>query len=441
MALCRVWALSLLLLVSEAAKVPSTAPPTDQRRPEILPQDCGRQVLGSSGPAQPVDQFAPEVRNTSAYHGQFPWQAHLLTSDQQTNTNVHLCSGVIIGRRHVLTAAHCVRDVAASDLRVRVGDFRRDQIEESEQDSAVVSFHKHPEYREGQPPGRPVNDLALLLLKDDLRFDNYSQPACIAMPGVGFDELRYAPCAVSGWTTSNDTGTISHTEALQYVQVPLVSDSYCVSPEIYGRNNFQPDRMMCAGHVGVDAETDSCNRDSGGPLMCQNLETDPFEVYGIVAGGDDGDCMDKPGVYTEVAFYVSWITEHMQADLSAGNPGDGQTTTTTTTTTTEKPTPFTSSKGDGLVPEAPGDAAITASPEEQVISPCDQQLAACRRADQRFVRFIDCPWLCDGHQDCLRGSDEGRQFCRSYTCPDGWLKCYDGLHCVWHERCPPWFRP
>ena len=123
--------------------------------------------------------------------------------------------------------------MAVEKLFVRVGDFRHDQREDSEQDQAVVNVHTHQEYK----PGIRANDLALLLLKYDLRFDDYTQPACLPAPSLGFKELEYFPCVVSGWGTTDNTRTpiseVKISNVLRWVEIPLVSDSYCASPEVY----------------------------------------------------------------------------------------------------------------------------------------------------------------------------------------------------------------
>ena len=75
------------------------------------------------------------------------------------------------------------------------------------------------------------------------------------------------------------------------------------------------DGQICAG--GIKGQ-DSCNGDSGGPLMDIDDVTDPFLPYfylvGLVSFGPT-TCGKAgwPGVYTNVAPYVDWIQKKLKA--------------------------------------------------------------------------------------------------------------------------------
>lgn len=61
--------------------------------------------------------------------------------------------------------------------------------------------------------------------------------------------------------------------------------------------------MLCAGFV--EGKKDACNGDSGGPLVCD--VNDVWIQAGVVSWGSDCALSKRPGVYTNVSVYTSWI--------------------------------------------------------------------------------------------------------------------------------------
>lgn len=52
--------------------------------------------------------------------------------------------------------------------------------------------------------------------------------------------------------------------------------------------------------------------DSGGPLTC--VENGSYYVYGLVSWGDGCGLKNKPGVYTQVTTFLSWIKSKIQSE-------------------------------------------------------------------------------------------------------------------------------
>lgn len=50
--------------------------------------------------------------------------------------------------------------------------------------------------------------------------------------------------------------------------------------------------------------------DSGGPLVCRNNER--MTLMGVISWGDGCGQKDKPGVYTRVTNYISWINNKIK---------------------------------------------------------------------------------------------------------------------------------
>lgn len=92
--------------------------------------------------------------------------------------------------------------------------------------------------------------------------------------------------------------------------VPSYSDQQCAN--IYKqRYSVQIAKgQLCAG--GVKGQ-DSCNGDSGGPLMALKPQSTSVYVEGVVSFGSRY-CGSEglPGVYTKVSEYLDWILDNMR---------------------------------------------------------------------------------------------------------------------------------
>ena len=86
------------------------------------------------------------------------------------------------------------------------------------------------------------------------------------------------------------------------VDVPFVSDQTCKLEYPFSI----AESMICAGERGKD----SCQGDSGGPMICYNGDGSGY-LAGIVSWGIGCGGLFHPGVYTEVSYFVDWISANM----------------------------------------------------------------------------------------------------------------------------------
>ncbi|XP_037093695.1 ovochymase-2-like [Pollicipes pollicipes] len=240
--------LGAVLLLTLTAWLADAVPTANSNRPDILPTDCGRRTVR---PDEALRPFIVGPGNTTAYYGQYPWQARLVMYDAKVKGYVHYCGGIIVSHEHVVTAAHCVVEVAPHRLLVRVGDLRFDDRELFEQEFAVASYHVHSRFGAG---AGLRHDVALLRLRrrvgPGIEFGRYVQPACL--PAAGAEYETFLLCEVSGWGRMADLAPIS--EVLRGVSVPLVSDAFCGAPEVY-QDRFLPGAMFCSGPTGGGADS------------------------------------------------------------------------------------------------------------------------------------------------------------------------------------------
>ncbi|XP_055469619.1 kallikrein-4 [Psammomys obesus] len=207
-----------------------------------------------------------------------PWQAALFSED-----DYFFCSGVLVHPRWVLSAAHCLQDSYTVGLGLH-------NLESSQEPgSRMLEAHlsiQHPNYND--PPF--ANDLMLIKLNESVMESNTIRriPVASQCPNPG------DTCLVSGWGRLKNGKLPS---LLQCVNLSVVSEETC-------RLTYDPVydhlSMFCAG--GGPDHKDSCNGDSGGPIVCNR------SLQGLVSLGQ-GECGQPgiPSVYTNLCKFTTWI--------------------------------------------------------------------------------------------------------------------------------------
>lgn len=217
----------------------------------------------------------------SAIIEDFPYQAALFRYN-------HLyCGAVIIHTKYLLTAAHCTFGLNPKSLSVRVGASHRNKL-------TKILLHdciNHPDYNDGNV----VNDISLLILKNELKFNK--QVAAIALPQLNEKLPEGTLVTISGWGSN---GTKIEQKELQYVNVPIVDTKIC--KEAYSGYANIEESMLCAGFLNTGGK-DSCQGDSGGPLVTNG------KLYGVVSWGHGCAKPYYPGVYTNVSHFRDWIDD------------------------------------------------------------------------------------------------------------------------------------
>jgi len=215
-----------------------------------------------------------------------PHSIPIQVSLQYSVINVHFCGATVATENFVITAAHCCDGQNAGEINVVAGDHNVKIDEGTEQVRSVKSFKLHPDYDDRTMS----NDICLIELDQPLVMNEYVVGA--TLPDQ--NQEHQGDATVSGWGSLSSNGPYPLT--LQAVNVPIKSDEVCRSA--YGPSI--KDSMICAGEEGKD----SCQGDSGGPLTCDGLHC------GIVSWGYGCALADFPGVYTQISYFVEWISDN-----------------------------------------------------------------------------------------------------------------------------------
>ncbi|CAB4054917.1 unnamed protein product [Lepeophtheirus salmonis] len=202
---------------------------------------CGESKYGSESCGEVMNSRILGGRNARKF--EFPWQVLLAICNQTICTE---CSGSIINKKDVLTAAHCFNIPNIRYIKVSVALLDRRWLTRYTRHYRSSKYVIHEKY----DPYTLMNDIAIVHVPVKIRFN----------PGV------------------------------QSICLP----NKIMSSSFNGKN---------CNREGVDA----CQGDSGGPLITQ--VNGKCSLIGVISGGVGCGRIGFAGLYTRVTEYVDWISE------------------------------------------------------------------------------------------------------------------------------------
>ncbi|XP_068237147.1 chymotrypsin-2-like [Palaemon carinicauda] len=263
---------------TDAPPVPATTPP----KPSTAPTSCSVTRAYCHG--------IRIVDGTAAAANEYPYQVIIVPT---IAGETYQCGGSIIKKRWILTAAHCFFDknenqAAQSAILVGYGSSNRREV-------TLVTATRYI-LHENYNPRLNDFDIALIELPSDLNYESDAtiQPICLAEAS---DIVDGGKAVATGWGALKFNGTTP--DDLQEVVLDIISTTQCLSQTGLPRDTSS---VLCA----LTAYKDTCQGDSGGPLVvriCPNR----WAQIGIVSYGEGCANPEKPGVYTRVPSYRTWI--------------------------------------------------------------------------------------------------------------------------------------
>merc|ERR1712110_516488 len=251
-----------------------------------------------------------------AKKGQWPWQVALGYTNPADNTIDYLCGGALVTKRHVVTAAHCLRDDMVTVL---LGEhvLKNDTDGANPEEFKILKKSPHEAY-----DSRTFdNDIAVITFDSDVGFRDGIQPICLpsATPGVIEERFAGSGTYVTGWGAKEFRGPTSNTLLQALIQV--TSQDYCAEKFSQFSNVKIDDTKICARDVNAASNSlikDACQGDSGGPLMLDRRGEDGkfrYHLIGVVSFGFKCAVPGFPGVYTRITEYDEWIKETIAKDV------------------------------------------------------------------------------------------------------------------------------
>ncbi|XP_053305247.1 acrosin-like [Spea bombifrons] len=200
--------------------------------------------------------------------GEWPWTVSI--QRKSNGRYFHLCGGVVLNALWVLTAAHCFKDLGNDyfSWRVVFGMNQLTQMGKKAQIRTIKQKIRHENY----DPKKERNDIALLKLNKQIKYNDYIQPACLPAKEAILSKMD--DCFIAGW------GVLKH------------RCKHSFNYSFFG--------------------------DSGGPLMCKGHKAKFYMVVGITSWGHGCARKQKPGVYTSTQFYLEWIFQHLTQEKKPG---------------------------------------------------------------------------------------------------------------------------
>lgn len=217
-----------------------------------------------------------------------PWQALLKSTESEG-----YCSGVILKENLVLTSAQCANKY--NSFQVAVGK-RTISHDPGEQVLYVKLVHIHPRYVSGSPE----NDLAVIELRDRIRFMKDVVAACVPERDFAESILMNGefPAIVTGWKESNSAAAFQgqlKLNQLAYNRLPQCLETH---------PNLMTNKMGCT----TPRTNADCTMSSGSPLL--TLYREVFFLTGVVSQPPGADC-NKGYIFQKVSRHLGWLRSLM----------------------------------------------------------------------------------------------------------------------------------
>ncbi|GAB1861506.1 Serine protease gd [Camponotus japonicus] len=277
----------------------STPQPTDPVYTSTLHTPVQSSECGIS--SLPITDNSLTSKKIKTSPGQWPW---LVAIHHFSDGNyIFLCVGSILTKKHVITAARCLKMMTDTLMAISFGQYRltRDKIGFLKRE--IASYTLHPDYNSSSDSGD--SDLAILTLKTPVDFSPTIKPICMWHGSIDLQSVNMTGYIV-WWNKLNNQGP-------RMIKAPIVSQETCLE-NIGSPSSTTSNRIFCAG-IRDDIRT--CILGIGSGLMLYDPITQRYQLRGIfsrmIFQFNDGPTCQYI-VFADVAKHLSWIYQQISTE-------------------------------------------------------------------------------------------------------------------------------
>uniref|UniRef100_A0AAG5D340 Peptidase S1 domain-containing protein n=1 Tax=Anopheles atroparvus TaxID=41427 RepID=A0AAG5D340_ANOAO len=231
------------------------------------------------------------IDGTFAELHEFPYQVSLQWNFNNGSRARHICSGSILNRNWILTAAHCKQTLSRDGwIEVVAGVNNVVNEEASAQRRNVSRFIQHEEYN----ASNFRNDIGVILLSKPLELRREISTITLALQNAVINQTEGK---FAGWGSISKTFIDIFPDELRKVTLPLRTLEDC---QVLGSE----DRSQVCG--GGYRNVSGCIADSGGPLTVVQDNGARVQI-GVLSYGETPCKARLPNVFSSVMYFHDWI--------------------------------------------------------------------------------------------------------------------------------------